>query len=367
MKLKKIGLLFLTLLMVFAIAGCGAQEGKDLTVKDNDKQQEQQNDSYTLVNGAGSTFVNPLFTKMFSEYKQNDVKVNYQSIGSGGGIKQLIAKTVDFGASDAPMKEDEIKDAGGNILHIPVTLGGVAIAYNLEGVKDLKLTPANLADIYNGKITKWNDPEIVKNNPEANLPDATIFPVHRSDGSGTSYIVTTFLNGAASDKWTKEQVGKSISWANVGTGAKGNEGVAGQVQNTPSSIGYVELAYVIQNNMTAAMIQNQEGEFVAPSLETVSAAAAGATANMPADMKISLVNQPGKNSYPIVGTTWVLVPEEAQDKVKAEKVLNLLKWVLTDAQQYSAELQYAPLPKEIQDLGVQQLQKVKVNGEPVLK
>lgn len=366
--LKKSVFIFMALVLSVSVFGCGSKS-KNLSLNNKNQGTAPQTTSAALINGAGSTFVNPLFAKMFSEYEKTNkgIQVNYQSVGSGAGIKQLIAKTVDFGASDAPMKADEIHQAGGNVLHIPVTLGGVAIAFNLQGVKDLNLTAQNLADIYNSKIKKWNDPEIVKNNKGIKLPDQDIFPVHRSEGSGTSFIFTSYLNAAVPNAWTKDQVGKSIKWANVGTGSKGNEGVAGQIINTPGSIGYVELAYVIQNNMTAAKIQNKDGQFVAPSLDTVSAAAAGATANMPADMKISLVNQSGKNCYPIVGTTWALIYENAQDKAKTEKVLNLLKWVVTDGQKYASDLQYAPLPKQIQDMDVAQLQKVKVDGQPVLK
>lgn len=371
--LKKSGALLAAVTMMLGLVGCGS-DNKDLTTgsKETAKPEGEKaaGGDAGLLNGAGSTFVNPLFSKMFSEYAKEhaDVKVNYQSIGSGGGIKQLTAKTVDFAASDAPMKEDELKAAGGNMLHIPVTLGGVAIAYNLEGVKDLKLTPDNLADIYNGKIKKWNDPKIVANNAGIALPATDIFPVHRSDGSGTTHIVTTYLNKAVPTAWTKEQTGKSVKWANVGTGAKGNEGVAGQVQNTPGSVGYVELAYVIQNNMTAASMKNKDGQFVAPTLESVTAGAKGALANIPEDLKVELNNQPGKDSYPIIGTTWVLVPEAlTMDKAKAEKMLTMLKWVVTDGQKFSGELHYAPMPKELQDKGVEALKKIKVNGEAVLK
>lgn len=370
--LKKLGVLAATGVIMTALTGCGSSSNDLTTNKDQTKpgSEKAASGDAGLLNGAGSTFVNPLFSKMFSEYSKehSDVKVNYQSIGSGGGIKQLTAKTVDFAASDAPMKEDELKAAGGNVLHIPVTLGGVAIAYNLEGVKDLKLTPENIADIYNGKIKKWNDPKIAADNKGVALPATDIFPVHRSDGSGTTHIVTTYLNTAVPAKWTKEQTGKSVKWANVGTGAKGNEGVAGQVQNTPGSIGYVELAYVIQNNMTAASIKNKDGQFVAPTLETVTAAAKGALTTIPEDLKVKLSNQPGKDSYPIVGTTWVLVPENlTMDKTKAEKMLTMLKWAVTDGQKYASELNYAPMPKELQDKGVEALKKVKVNGEAVLK
>jgi len=374
-KLKKLGVLLFALVMMFSLAACGSStslkpEGEKQQAGAGGEQKPTEGGDAGLLNGAGSSFVNPLFSKMFNEYSKEhaDVKVNYQAIGSGGGIKQLTAKTVDFAASDAPMKEDEIKAAGGNVLHVPVTLGGVAIAYNLEGVKDLKLTPQNIADIYSGKIKKWNDPQIAANNKEVKLPDTDIFPVHRSDSSGTSHIFTTYLNKAAGDKWPKEKVGKSIKWDGAGTGAKGNEGVAGQVQNTPGAIGYIELAYVIQNNMSAAQIQNKEGQFVAPSLDSVTAAAKGGLANVPEDLKIELNNQPGKDSYPIVGTTWVLIPEDLKmDKAKAEKMLTMMQWVVTDGQKFASDLQYAPLPQELQDKCVEQLKKVKVDGQPVLK
>ncbi|WCK56691.1 phosphate ABC transporter substrate-binding protein PstS [Aneurinibacillus sp. Ricciae_BoGa-3] len=376
--MKKMGVLVVSAAVAASLTACsssGSQSSQPNTGGSNNattpgaQTGAAGGGNATLINGAGSTFVNPLFSKQFSEYQKDhtDIKVNYQSIGSGGGIKQLIAKTVDFGASDAPMNAGETKSAGAEVLHIPVTLGGVAIAYNLPGVKDLKLTSQNIADIYNGKIKKWNDASIAKNNPGAKLPAQDIFPVHRSDGSGTSFIFTSYLNAAAPASWTKEQVGKSIKWANVGTGAKGNEGVAGQIQNTPGSIGYVELAYVLQNNMTAAQVQNKDGQYVSPSLDTVSAAAAGALKNMPKDMKVSLVNESGKNSYPIVGTTWALVYADNKDQAKTEKVVNLLKWCVTDGQKYATELQYAPLPKQIQDLDIEQLKKVKANGAAVLK
>lgn len=374
MNVKKISMMLFTLVMMFALAACGSSN-QSLKPEGNKEAasggaEKTSGGDAGLLNGAGSSFVNPLFSKMFSEYSKEhaDVKVNYQAIGSGGGIKQLTAKTVDFAASDAPMKEDEIKAAGGNVLHIPVTLGGVAIAYNLEGVKDLKLTPQNLADIYSGKIKKWNDPQIAANNKEAKLPNTDIFPVHRSDSSGTSHIFTTYLNKAVPNQWPKEKVGKSIKWDGAGTGAKGNEGVAGQVQNTPGAIGYIELAYVIQNNMSAAHVKNKDGQFVAPSLDSVTAAAKGGLATVPEDLKIELNDQPGKDSYPIVGTTWTLIPEDLKmDKAKAEKMLTMLQWSVTEGQKYAADLQYAPLPQELQDKCVAQLKKVKVDGQPVLK
>jgi len=359
---KKLGLLFLALMIVFTLGACSAQPGQDQEqpqTGDSGKQPAETSD--VLLNGAGSSFVNPLLSKMIPEYNKNTgVKVNYQPIGSGGGIKQLIEQTVDFGASDAPMKEDEISQAGGNVLHIPVTLGGVAVTYNLQGIDSLKLTPQVLADIYTGKVTKWNDTKIAELNDGVKLPDLDIAVTHRSDGSGTSFIYTSYLNAAVPDQWGEDLVGKSIEWPVAGIGAKGNEGVAGQVQQIEGAIGYVELAYTIQNDMPVVALQNKDGKYVQPSLETVSAAAAGAVTNMPEDMKISLVNQPGENSYPIVGTTWALVYENSPlDAERTQQVIDFLKYVVTDGQQYAEALQYAPLPKEIQDLDLQQLDKVK--------
>ncbi|MFT9486283.1 MAG: phosphate ABC transporter substrate-binding protein PstS [Tepidibacillus sp.] len=362
MNFKKLSLLFLSLVVIFTLGACAAQNQPNQQGGEQTQQGGDAAGKDILLNGAGSSFVNPLLQRMIPDYANaKGVKVNYQSIGSGGGIQQLIKKTVDFAASDAPMKEDEINQAGGNVLHIPVTLGGVAVTYNLEGVDKLKLTPQVLGEIYTGKITKWNDKKITDINPGVNLPDEEIKVTHRSDGSGTTYIFTSYLNAAVPEIWGDNLVGKSIEWPVEGIGAKGNEGVAGQIQNEPGTIGYVELAYVIENKMTAVELQNKDGNFVAPTLETVSAAAAGAVANMPEDMKISLVNQPGANSYPIVGTTWLLVYENSpMDKERTQQVVDFLKYAVTEGQKFAEELQYAPLPKEIQDLDVKQLDKVQV-------
>ncbi|MFV9511156.1 phosphate ABC transporter substrate-binding protein PstS [Tepidibacillus sp. LV47] len=362
MYFKKIGLFFLALVIIFTLGACQAQQPQGGQGASNNNQPAKGNG--TLINGSGSTFVYPLIDKARAGYEQKaGIRVNYKGTGSGAGIQQLIAKTVEFGASDAPMKEDEIQKAGGNVLHIPVTLGGVAISYNLEGVQDLKLTGEVLAEIYTGKITKWNDKKIADLNPGVQLPDLLIAPVYRSEGSGTTFIFTSYLNAAAPNIWTKEKVDKNIDMAanKNAIGAKGNAGVAAQIQNTKGAIGYVELAYVIQNNMTAASIQNKDGQFVKPTLASVTAAAVGAAQSFAKDMKSSLVNQPGKDSYPIVGTTWALVYEQSPlDATKTKQVVDFLKYLVTDGQQYAEALGYAPLPKEIQDLDLKELDKVKV-------
>jgi len=352
---KKLGLLFLALVIVFTLGACQTQQPQ----QGGDQKEPAAN---VLLNGAGSSFVHPLVEKAKGGYEQQSgVKINYQPIGSGGGIKQLTEKTVDFAASDAPMKQDEIQKAGGNVLHIPVTLGGVAITYNLEGIKDLKLTSDIIAEIYTGKITKWNDKKITDLNPGVKLPDSTIAPVYRSEGSGTTYIFTSYMNAAAPSIWTEKMVDKNMVMDKVTSAisAKGNAGVAAQIQNAKNTIGYVELAYVIQNNMPTAAVKNKDGNFVTPSLDTVTAAAAGAAQSFQSDMKSSLVNQPGKDAYPIVGTTWALVYEKSPlDQAKTKQVIDFLKYLITDGQQYSKDLGYAPLPKEIQDLDLKELDKV---------
>ncbi|HBG07737.1 MAG: phosphate ABC transporter substrate-binding protein PstS [Geobacteraceae bacterium GWC2_58_44] len=302
-----------------------------------------------LINGAGATFPFPLYSKWFSEYAKIDpsVKFNYQSIGSGGGIKQITAQTVDFGASDKFLSDQELAAAPGKLLHIPTVMGAVVVTYNLPGVaKGVKLTPEVLAQIYQGKITSWNDPRIVKENAALKLPNKPIIVVHRSDGSGTTSIFTDYLS-AVSPEWAKN-VGKgaSVKWP-VGLGGKGNEGVAGQIKTTPFTIGYVELAYAFENKLPYAFIKNSAGHFVEPSIDSTSAAAAGASRSMPADYRISLVNQPGKNAYPIVGFTWLLVYQEQKDKVKGKKLVEFLNWELRQGQKMAAKMLYAPLPANV--------------------
>jgi len=303
----------------------------------------------TLINGAGATFPYPLYSKWFAEYAKVDptVKFNYQSIGSGGGIKQITAQTVDFGASDKFLSDDELKAAPGKLLHIPTVMGAVVVTYNTPGVeKGLKLTPEALAGIYLGTITKWNDPQLVAVNKGVNLPDQAIIVVHRSDGSGTTSIFTDYLTSVSPDWASKVGKGASVNWP-VGLGGKGNEGVAGQVKTTQYTIGYVELAYAFENKLPYASLKNKSGKFVEPSIASTSAAAAGAAKSMPADYRVSLVNQPGPGAYPIVGFTWLLVYQEQKDKEKGKKLVEFLNWELKKGQKMTAAILYAPLPENV--------------------
>jgi phosphate transport system substrate-binding protein len=300
------------------------------------------------MTGAGSTFIYPLYSKWFDVYnKKTGVQFNYQSVGSGAGIQQLTQRTVDFGASDAPMTDEQLKAAPGEVLHIPTVIGAVVVTYNLAGIdKGLKLSGDTLSGIFLGTISKWSDPKITADNPGLKLPDTDIAVVHRSDGSGTTNIFTDYLS-AVSPGW-KSKVGKStsVNWP-VGIGAKGNEGVAGQVKQTPGAIGYVELAYAVQNKLPYAFMKNQAGQFVEPTLESTTAAAAGSAANMPADLRVSIVNASGENSYPIVGYTYILVYKNQQDPAKGKALVDFLWWAVHDGEQYAPGLLYAPLPKEV--------------------
>lgn len=303
----------------------------------------------TLINGAGATFPYPLYSKWFSEYAKIDpsAKFNYQSIGSGGGIKQIMGQTVDFGASDKFLTDEELKSAPGKILHIPTVMGAVVVTYNIPGVaRGLKLTSEDVADIFLGKITRWSDPRIVNDNPGMNLPNQPIVVVHRSDGSGTTSIFTDYLSGV-SDEWARK-VGKgaSVKWP-IGLGGKGNEGVAGQVKTIPYAIGYVELAYAFENKLAYARLKNRSGVFVEPSIKSTTAAAA-AVKKMPADFRVSLVNQPGKESYPVVGLTWLLVYESQKDPVKGKKLVEFLRWSMKKGQGMASALLYAPLPNNVE-------------------
>lgn len=303
----------------------------------------------TLINGAGATFPYPLYSKWFSEYAKIDksVKFNYQSIGSGGGIKQITAQTVDFGASDKFLSDAELKNAPGKLLHIPTVMGAVVVTYNLPGVATgLKLSSEDVADIFLGRITKWNDPKITNDNPGIKVPDKPIVVVRRSDGSGTTSIFTDYLSSVNKEWAAKVGKGPSVKWP-VGLGGKGNEGVAGQVKNTQYSIGYVELAYAVENKLPYAFLKNREGKFVEPTIASISAAAAGAAKSMPADYRVSLVNQPGKDTYPVAGFTWLLVYEQQKDKVKGKKLVEFLNWSLHKGQKLAGPLLYAPLPANV--------------------
>jgi phosphate transport system substrate-binding protein len=304
-----------------------------------------------LVNGAGATFPYPIYSKWFDEYHKahSNVQINYQSVGSGAGIRQLLSGTVDFGASDGPMSDEQLAQAKTKVLHFPTVLGAAVPTYNIPGVSaELKFTPEALAGIFLGTITKWNDPAIASANPGMNLPANDIVVVHRSDGSGTTYIWTDYL-AKASDAW-KNKVGKgtSVNWP-VGLGGKGNEGVAGLVKQTPNSTGYVELIYAIQNNLSYGRVRNSSGTFVKADLASVSAAAAGAVKSMPDDFRVSITNPPGPAAYPISSFTWLLVPANVQDASKKAILKEFLHWMLTDGQKYAEPLAYARLPHEVVD------------------
>ncbi|MDP9263345.1 MAG: phosphate ABC transporter substrate-binding protein PstS [Acidobacteriota bacterium] len=301
----------------------------------------------TNLNAAGATFPYPIYSKWFSEYhKQHpDIQINYQSIGSGGGIRQVLAGTVDFGASDGPMTDDQLSQAKTKILHIPTVLGAVVPAYNVPGVKgELKFTPQALAGIFLGRITSWNDKAIADANPGVSLPSQSIIVVHRSDGSGTTYIFTDYLS-KVSPEW-KNQVGAktSVSWP-VGLGAKGNEGVAGMVRQMEGAIGYVELIYALQNKISYGSVKNPAGEFVRASLESTTVAAA--SAKMPPDFRVSITNAPGKGAYPISSFTWLLIPVQAKDAQRGKIIKDFLNWMVESGQNMATQLSYAPLPKDV--------------------
>jgi len=300
------------------------------------------------LNGAGATFPAPIYTKWFSEYHKihGNVQVNYQAIGSGGGIRQITERTVDFGASDGPMTAEQIQNAPG-ILHFPTVMGAVVPVYNIPGVDaELKFTGAVLAEIFMGKITKWNDAAIAALNPGVKLPDSDIAVVHRADGSGTTYIFADYL-AKVSPAWKKTVgVNTSVKWP-VGVGGKGNEGVAGQVKQQPGAIGYVELIYAIQNKIDYGQVRNSSGRFVKASLGGVTASASAAAAAMPKDFRVSITNAPGPDVYPISSFTWLLVYENQKDKAKGKIITDFMHWMLADGQKYCADLGYAPLPREV--------------------
>jgi phosphate transport system substrate-binding protein len=334
-------------LMMFA-AACAKENASQSATSSSTATSSGQSVDLT---GAGATFPYPLYSKWFSEYaKLTGVRINYQSIGSGGGIRQLSEETVDFGATDSPMSDEELAKAkGGPILHIPTVLGAVVITYNLPGLTNpIELTPQVIADIFSGRITKWSDTRITSINPTLKFPSSDILVVHRSDGSGTSYIFTDYLTKAV-PAWAKSVgKGKEVKWP-VGLGAKGNEGVAGQVKQTPGAIGYVELAYAKQNKLPIAALKNKAGKFVVASVPAVTAAAAGAAKTLPpnTDFRISIVDAPGADSYPISSFTWILVYQHQKDAVKGKKLVDFLNWALTEGEAEAPSLDYAPLPSEM--------------------
>ncbi len=303
----------------------------------------------TLVNGAGATFPYPIYSKWFSEYRKlhPEIQINYQPIGSGGGIRQLEAGTVDFGASDQPMTVEQLEKARIKPLHFPTVLGAVVATYNVPEVKsELRFTPEALAGVFLGKVKRWNDPELARANPGVNLPAKDIVVVHRSDGSGTTYIWTDYLAKTNPEWKSRVGSGTAVSWP-AGLGAKGNEGVAGLVKQTPYSLGYVELIYALQNKMPYGRVRNVAGTFVKPDLATVTAAAAGAAGNMPDDFRVSITNAPGKEAYPISSFTWLLIPSKIQDPAKRRVMVDFLRWMLGPGQKLTEPLSYAPLPAPI--------------------
>jgi len=319
------------------------------------------------LQGAGATFPFPLYSKWMSEYQKlhENVRINYQSIGSGGGIRQITERTVDFGATDAPMKEEELQKAPGKLIHIPTTLGAVVIAYNLEGVTGLKLSPEVIAGIFLGEIKQWNDGKIVKLNAGVKLPAEPIAVAYRSDGSGTTSVLTEYL-AKVSPAWKdKVGAGKSVKFP-VGMGAKGNEGVAGQLKITPGTVGYVELAYAKQTGLAFAAIKNSTGSFVEPALAGISAAAASVATSMPEDMRVSIVDAPGDAAYPISAFTYILVYEEQADAAKGKALAQFLWWAVHEGQTFGADLHYAPLPAELVTKVEGKLKALKAGGQVLL-
>jgi phosphate transport system substrate-binding protein len=315
------------------------------------------------INGAGATFPYPIYSKWFSEYNKlhPNVQINYQSIGSGGGIRQLANQTVFFGATDGPMTNEQLLAAPGKILHFPTVLGAVVPVYNIPNVNaELKFSGQVLADVFLGKITKWNDPALVKLNRGVNLPGTDITVVHRADGSGTSYIWVDYLAKISPEWKSKVGVATQVNWP-TGIGGKGNEGVAGQVTQSPGSIGYVELIYALQNKISYGSVQNMAGEFVRASVNSVTAVAAAAAAKMPADFRVSITNAEGKGVYPISSFTWLLLYENPKDKVHARTMIDFVKWALTDGQKYCADLGYSPLPEAVVKLEMAALGRIKTS------
>lgn len=339
--MKKLTLVYLLVAATAAFA-CSSEK-----TSSEAQSAAASNDGSVDLTGAGATFPYPLYSKWFADYAtKTGVKINYQSIGSGGGIRQLSEGTVDFGASDSPMKDEDIARAKGPVMHFPTVLGAVAVTYNLpEMTAPLKLSGQVLSDIFAGKITKWNDPKITALNSGVKLPASDILVVHRSDGSGTTFVFTDYL-ATVSPSWAAGPGrGKEVAWP-VGLGGKGNEGVSGQVKQTPGAVGYVELAYAKQNRLPYASIQNAAGNFVAPSPEGMTAAAAGVAESLPAntDYRLSIVNAKGADAYPISSFTWILVYAQQSDSIKGRKLRDFLRWALTDGEKQAASLDYAPLP-----------------------
>lgn len=357
MNFKK--LFFPLLVIAFGISSCGgnqSQEGKSESTRVNSDG----------ILGAGATFPYPFYSKLFDVYnKEKGIKVNYQSIGSGGGIKQLQNKTVDFGASDAPMSDEELSKSPAPIVHIPTCLGAVIVTYNIPGNPVLKFTPDALVDLFLGRIKKWNDPRLVAINPGVNLPDMPIAVVHRSDGSGTTYVFSDYLSKVSTEWSTKPGKGKSLNWP-VGLGAKGNEGVSGLIKQTPGSIGYVELVYALQNKMPTALLKNSAGNFVEASLESSTAAA---NVTLPSDMRVSLTNTAAADGYPISSFTYLLLYKDQnynnKTEASAQQTVSLVNYMIHDGQKFAKSLGYAPLPEAAVKKAEEILQSVTYGNKPL--
>jgi len=364
-------LLSMVLLLVVAVVGCGGTEKSNESKQSAEPKVEQKAEpkQEVALSAGGASFPYPLYSKWIDVYtKENpNIKLDYQSIGSGGGIKGILAKTFDFAGSDAPMKDEELAKASGEILHIPTVMGAVVVTYKIPGVTEsIKLTSDTVADIFLGKITKWNDSRLTELNPDVKLPAKDIVVVHRSDGSGTTNTFTDYLAKVSSEWKEKVGKGKSVEWS-TGLGAKGNEGVAGQISQTEGSIGYVELAYAVENKLPYAKLKNKAGYFVEPSLDTTSEAAAGALANMPEDMRVSITDSPGENAWPIATFTYLLIYKNQDDPVKGKATLDFAWWAIHEGESYAKDLLYAPIPANLVEKLEGKLKSVTHNGEPILK
>ena len=348
MSLSKFTTLFVIGALSLAFVGCGGGSSSEIRLQ-----------------GAGATFPNPLYQKWLSEYGKAhaNIKIDYQSIGSGGGIKQIQSRTVDFGASDSPMRDEDLKAAPGEILHIPTVLGAVVITYNLSGVaQPLRFSPDVVADIFLGKIKKWSDARIKADNSNTTLPDADITVVHRSDGSGTSAVFTDYLSKVSNEWKQRVGAGTSPNWP-VGIGGKGNEGVTGQVKQTPNTIGYVELAYAVQNKLPVALLKNKSGSFIEPSIDAVTAAAAGALTATPEDLRVSITDSAGATAYPISSYTYILAYKNQSDEARGKALVDFLWWGIHDGEQFAKELMYAPLPPEIVKRAETKINSITANGK----
>lgn len=346
--------LFILFSITLTLAGCGGQQSGGAT-------------SEARINGAGATFPNPLYQKWLSEYNNahKGVIIDYQSIGSGGGIKQISERTIDFGGTDAPMKDEDLGKVKGEILHIPTVLGAVVVTYNLPSLSaELKLTPEAVAGIFLGTVKKWNDPAIVSTNEGVSLPSSDITVVHRSDGSGTTFVFTDYLSKVSED-WKKGPgAGTAVQWP-TGLGAKGNEGVTGQIKSTPNSIGYVELIYAEQNKLPVASVKNAAGQFVHPTLDSITAAAASVAGQMPDDLRVSITNSPGATAYPISSFTYLLVYKDQQEKFKGKALVDFLWWAIHDGEKMARDLQYAPLPDEVVKKAEAKINSITHQGAPL--